>query len=105
SGGTWPRWRRDGRELFYMGNDADAQRTLFVVDVKAANATFEASVPKRLFETRYVNLIHGAGGNYHTYAVSADGQRILIPRPVSTDATAPPAPITVVMNWTAAIKK
>jgi len=51
-----------------------------------------------------VNFTHGL--NYHTYAVSPDGQRFLIPRPESAgDADAAPAPITVVVNWTRALAR
>ena len=46
-GGTQPRWRRDGRELFYIA----AGRKLMAADVKPG-ATFEAGVPKLLFDTR-----------------------------------------------------
>ena len=43
---------------------------------------------------------------YHTYAVSPDGQRFLIPRPVSNlQGDAASSPITVVLNWTAALKR
>ena len=42
-----PRWRRDGRELFYIAAD----RKLMAVEVKLG-ATFEAGVPKPLFDTR-----------------------------------------------------
>jgi Tol biopolymer transport system component len=46
-GGCQPQWRRDGKELFYVAAD----RKLMAVDVKTG-ATFEAGVPKPLFETR-----------------------------------------------------
>jgi hypothetical protein len=49
-----------------------------------------------------VNFGH-AGGHYHTYAPSADGQRFLIPRPEGGIDAAAPAPITVVVNWTRAL--
>jgi eukaryotic-like serine/threonine-protein kinase len=45
-GGCQPRWRRDGRELFYIAAD----RNLMAVDVKLGS-TFEAGVPKPLFGT------------------------------------------------------
>ncbi len=67
-GGTQPRWRRDGRELFYIAAD----RKLMAVDVKLG-ATFEAGVPRPLFGTRAFNVANA--GN--SYAVSADGQRFL----------------------------
>jgi hypothetical protein len=41
---------------------------------------------------------------YHLYAVSADGQRFLIPRPASGSADETASPIVVILNWTAALK-
>ena len=59
---------------------------------------------KALFDTAYVNLPAG-GGNYHPYAVTRDGQRFLIPRPVSNaNSDFSPSPIVVVTNWAAGIK-
>ena len=76
SGGVFPRWRGDGRELFFMERATNGK--LMAVDVKSSGSTFEAGTPKELFDSGYINLTHVA--NYHTYAVSADGQRFLIPR-------------------------
>ncbi|MDQ3174094.1 MAG: hypothetical protein M3Q91_10365 [Acidobacteriota bacterium] len=50
-GGSQPKWRRDGRELFYIAAD----RKLMAVDVKLG-ATFEAGVPKTLFGTHVMTL-------------------------------------------------
>ena len=41
-------------------------------------------------------------GNFDQYAATPDGQRFLILKPVTGAA---PAPITVVLNWTAALRK
>jgi len=90
-GGCQPAWRRDGRELFYIASD----RKLMAVDVKLGT-TFEASVPKTLFETRVLSLTDF--GNH--YAVAADGQHFLINSTNETNAS----PISVVVNWTANLK-
>ena len=91
-GGGQPRWRRDGRELFYIAAD----KQLMAVDVKLG-ATFEASVPQALFRTRVLALTDFR----NEYAVTADGQRFLInSRAEETDA----APISIVVNWTADLK-
>ena len=100
NGGSFARWRRDGRELFYM--DRGSSGKLVAIDVKSSASTFEAGTPKELFDPGYVNL--PAGGPYHTYAVSPDGQRFLIPRPESAAAETP-APIVVVLNWAEGIRK
>jgi Tol biopolymer transport system component len=92
SGGAQARWRRDGRELFYIAAD----RKLMVVDIKRG-ATFEASVPKTLFGTRVLSLTDFR----NQYAVTADGQRFLINS--TTDETGT-IPISVEVNWTADLK-
>jgi Tol biopolymer transport system component len=85
-GGTQPRWRGDGKELYYRA----AAGTLMAVTIKT-EPTFEASAPVALFD---------ASANY--YAVTYDGLRFLVALPQS-ETTSPP--ITVVLNWTTALKK
>jgi serine/threonine protein kinase/Tol biopolymer transport system component len=102
NGGWFPRWRRDGKELFYMA--ASSLGKIISVKVNPAGPTFEYGDPSELFDSGYINFAHGH--NYQTYAVSADGQRFLIPRPESTSSGEfASAPITVVLNWTAGLKK
>ena len=106
NGGQFPRWRRDGSELFYMS--AASGGKLVAVDVKPDGAAFEHGTPHELFDSEYINLIHSSAtaGTYHTFSVSADGQRFLIPRPPETDATtAGSTPIVVVLNWEVGLKK
>ena len=90
-GGMQPRWRRDGRELFYLAPN----RKLMAVTIKAA-APFQAETPRPLFETR----LDGTALR-HTYAVSADGNRFLLN--VAPESGAPP--LTIVVNWPALLKK
>jgi Tol biopolymer transport system component len=91
NGGTCPVWSRDGRELFYIGAD----QKLMVVEVMGGNR-FEAGMPKPLFETHL-----GTRSRDIWFDVSKDG-RFLMPTPVENAA---PAPMTVVVNWTAGLKK
>jgi hypothetical protein len=63
-----------------------------------AAATLRADVPVRLFDTEYLP----PSVNEYPYAVSAGGQRFLVISPV-TQASA--NPITVVVNWDAALKR
>jgi Tol biopolymer transport system component len=54
TGGQFPRWRHDGRELFYLSPD----RKLMVAAVKAGSGlqpVFEVATPQALFETRIDN--------------------------------------------------
>jgi Tol biopolymer transport system component len=81
-GGTYPRWRGDGKELFYVGSDGK----LMSVDI-SAKPIFKAGAPRPLFE-----LPPGfIGGD-----VTADGTRFLIGVPVAQSAS---VPFTVVLNW------
>ena len=91
-GGAQPRWRRDGKELFYLGPD----RKLMAVEVKGG-ATFESGPPRPLFQTQVPGLLDAR----NHYVASADGRRFLVITPLP-DAAA--APITVVLNWTAGLK-
>jgi len=97
-GGTFARWRADGKELFYLS--AASFGKLMSVQVDATDTTFQYGDPTELFDSGYVNFTHGL--NYHTFAVSRDGQRFLIPRPEGAADGGEPAPITIVFNWTKA---
>jgi Tol biopolymer transport system component len=90
-GGTQPRWRRDGKELFYLGPD----QKLMAVTAKSGN-TFETEAPRMLFQTA-LNVTDPR----QTYAVAADGQRFLLNTPVETASP----PMTIVLNWQALLKK
>jgi len=90
-GGIQPRWRRDGKELFYFSPDG----TLMAVEV-STSGVFQAGIPKPLFKTPGV-------ANYQ-WDVSADGKRFLMPVP-SAAATATQPSFTVVLNWQAGLRK
>ena len=95
-GGLEPMWRGDGKELFYLAPD----RRLMSVVVKSGSR-FEASLPTLLFETR-MSVAFSPSYTRNQYVVSADGQRFLINQP---PAGVPSSPITVVVNWQAALKR
>ena len=101
SGGTFARWRPDGKELFYMERASFGR--IVGVDVRATGTTFEFSAPRPLFDSGYLNFAPGHTGNYNTFDVSADGTRFLIPRPLASDIVE--TPLTVVLNWTAALRQ
>jgi Tol biopolymer transport system component len=94
-GGSFARWRADGKELFYLSSASFGK--LLSVTVNATDTGFQYGDPAELFESGYINFTHGL--NYHTFAVSPDGQRFLIPRPEGMADGSQPAPITVVINW------
>jgi Tol biopolymer transport system component len=93
-GGVMPRWRPDGRELFYLGPGG----ALMSVEVKSS-PRFEASMPRTLFQTRMPPQLSTPWAFY--YAVAPDGNRFLI-NTVGTGAEQQ-AVVTVVLNWQAGI--
>jgi len=92
-GGHQPQWRRDGRELYYISPD----RKLIAVDIKPGGSEFATGESRALMETR----ITGWGTNQGCqYAATADGERFLVS--TATDAI---LPITLVLNWPAALSR
>ncbi len=100
----FPRWRHDGKEILFMSVVGPGRVTSVTVQPSGEGLKF--SPPRLLFESGYINYAHSetGGGIYHTFAVSPDGERFVIPvqRNSSTDA---PAPLTVVVNWTPAASR
>ncbi|MEP7148486.1 MAG: hypothetical protein ABI857_06350 [Acidobacteriota bacterium] len=94
AGGLFPVWPPGGTELFFVA--ADGQ--MMASTVKTTGSEFEFSSPKALFKTKML----GTFGGSHEFDVSADGQRFLIGTLVG-EPTAPPP--TVILNWTAGLKK
>ena len=94
AGGRLPVWRRDGGELFFVAPDG----TMMATAVKTDSAEFQFAAPKPLFKTRMLMWF----GNMHEYESSPDGQRFLIGTLVGDTKAAPP---TVILNWTADLKK
>jgi eukaryotic-like serine/threonine-protein kinase len=94
NGGAQPRWRRDGRELFYLAPDG----ALMAADVKADGTTFETEAPRRLFNTGITGAFVDRRNHY---AVTRDGQRFLVN---VTDEDDTWAPIIVVVHWDGASK-
>lgn len=91
NGGAEPQWRRDAKELFFT----DAGRKIMAAEVKTTSGTFETDVPKLLFETQLLSV---PGRN--RFVVTGDGQQFVVITRLSA-----PAPINVVLNWTAEIRK
>ena len=96
NGGAQPQWRRDGRELFYLSSD----RKLMAVAVKGNGSTFERDAPKELFGLRLQTV--GLPGPRNYFVVAADGQRFLVASAPEERIT---LPTTVVLNWTADLRR
>jgi serine/threonine protein kinase/Tol biopolymer transport system component len=91
NGGYEPRWRADGREIYYLSDD----RKLMAVPV-GAGPTF--GIPQPLFQTR---VPAGVTANRTHFVPSRDGQRFLVNQALDASAS----PITVALNWTAMLKR
>jgi Tol biopolymer transport system component len=95
AGGQEPRWRQDGKELFYLS----AEGKIMAVAV-TAGASFEAGSPVALFQTHRRQPV--SSQDHFSYDVSGDGQRFLIITKVD-DANA--APLTILLNWASQMDK
>jgi hypothetical protein len=97
SGGSEPTWRGDGKELFYLAANQD----LMAVAIKGG-AIMNASPPTRLFGTAMSTGLINTSYTRNQYVVTADGQRFLVNQGTTAALT---SPVTVVVNWQAALKK
>lgn len=93
-GGHAPRWRADGRELFYLSID---NRKLMASGIRTAAQGVEAETLRELFPAS-VPADPGYGG--YPYDVTADGKRFLIEETTTSQS----APLTVLVNWQAKLR-
>jgi len=121
-GGLWPRWRRDGKELYFV-----LAPNMWAAEIQVKGSSPEAGVPEPLF------TLSGDPSNavnphvqYHRFAVTANGDRFLMSQPSGgattsgglADAVAAaadgggtslvgisPNGVTVVVNWPQMLKK
>jgi Tol biopolymer transport system component len=87
-GGHGPHWRSDGKELFYLAPDGH----IMAVPVAASDASFQPGTPHALFQTPR---------GFAAWDVAVDGKRFLFAVPERETQT----PFTVILNWTALLKK
>jgi len=97
-GGVQPRWRRDGKELFYLASNGQ----LMAMPVESGD-TFTHGDPTSLFKTSVIPHGSQSIGLDTFYDASPDGQRFLCAIPSASDESF--APITVVLNWPALLKR
>lgn len=86
-GGVWPKWRSDGKALYYLAN----QGKLMEVPVTTRGSAVQAGVPRQLFQVRSIE----------NYGPTPDGKRFVI---LAGEERAP-APLNLVTNWTVGLKK
>lgn len=94
-GGAEPRWRGDGKEIFYIG----ARSTLTAVPVNSAE-TFSSGNPAPLFHTQFRANVSST--DLYSYDVTKDGQRFLVNRYAKPPQV---APLHIVLNATSAVAK
>jgi Tol biopolymer transport system component len=92
-GGTNPRWRNDGKELFYL---SPLQPNVMAVNVDEKADEISLGSPRTLFHL--ANTVPGT----QSLGVRPDGQRFLI---LTTNQPSGPVPLTLVTNWNADLKK
>ncbi|HEX7697434.1 MAG TPA: hypothetical protein VF394_08555 [Candidatus Acidoferrum sp.] len=95
AGGQEPRWRQDGKELFYLS----AEGKMMAVTVNTG-ASFEAGSPVALFQTHRRQPV--SAQDFFSYDVSGDAQRFLIATRVDEANAAPPS---VFLNWASEMEK
>ena len=94
TGGVQPRWRGDGREIFYVSSTVE----IIGVDVSRTQpGKLEFGVPRLLFKPRGIKLVP----HQENYVVSPDGQRFYVAIP---DGGSPQG-FTALVNWTSVLKK
>ena len=91
-GGNFPRWRKDGRELFYVSSNGE----LMSVEVKSAPDNLELGSPRPLFS---LPAVFNAS---YAYDVAPDGQRFIV---VAGSSRRGREPLSVIVNWPAALGK
>jgi Tol biopolymer transport system component len=96
AGGEQPRWRGDGKELFFLGADGKIM-SVAVKTVAGTKPSFEAGTPQPLFEPHMAPTSPMFG-----YDVTANGERFLV---VTAGGISASAPLNVVVNWAAGLRK
>ncbi len=91
-GGSHPRWRYNGEELFFVGDD----HRVMAVGVELNSGDLRTGVPERVFEPQIKDLLDSR----NHYSVTPEGDRFLLRRPNPN-----PLPVTVVVNWTGELNR
>jgi serine/threonine protein kinase len=92
-GGSFARWRADGKELFFRSLDGK----LMAVPVSQGARSLDFGTP-----TTLMDIIEPLGTFANPYDVAPDGQRILTLKPAGSER---PVVLTVLINWDAGLKK
>jgi eukaryotic-like serine/threonine-protein kinase len=93
NGGSWPAWRRDGKEIFYLRPD----KKLMSAEISTNGITLTIGTAKPLFQTNAF-----LSPNW-PFDVAPDGKRFLVN--AVSEPTSSARPITLVVNWDAKLRK
>jgi eukaryotic-like serine/threonine-protein kinase len=96
AGGVTPRWRHDGKELYYLALD----RRLMAVELKDTSGSLQVASTRPLFEMFHTMFVITGGSN--RYDVTRDGNRFVVDSVISDESS---APLNLVVNWTAELKQ
>jgi Tol biopolymer transport system component/predicted Ser/Thr protein kinase len=94
-GGEQPRWRGDGKELFYLSLDGKMMAAPVI-----SGTNFDSGTPVTLFQTAPREPVSVM--DMFVYDASRDGQRFLVNTQVKQADT---QPMTIILNWTAKLNK
>jgi eukaryotic-like serine/threonine-protein kinase len=93
NGGRQPRWRRDGKAIFYWASD----HTFMEAQVETSHTTLQVIASHPLFKaSMYIDPAGSSG-----YDVTPDGKRFI----VNTSTSGEDQPLTILTNWTANLKR
>jgi Tol biopolymer transport system component len=90
TGGVYPRWAADGKELYFIAPDAK----MISASIRATATTIEAGPPTALFQTRKLGGGLNMIGRGHQYDVARDGRFL-----INVDAEFNAPPVTLLLNW------
>jgi Tol biopolymer transport system component len=92
NGGVQAKWRRDGKELFFL----DSADNLMAVDLNASSNAVRLGIPHALFQALAAQRQAGA------FDLTADGKKFLINSGNEKEGN---EPVTLVLNWPSELKK
>ena len=96
AGGVFPRWRRDGTELYYLAPNG----SMMAAPIAVTGASVAPGAPVALFPTRIVGGGADSGSLGRNYDVTRDGRFL-----INTVLDEAAAPITLIQNWQPEAKK
>lgn len=92
--GIFPRWRGDGKELFYLGSDDRIMAAEVRMGQSNGQSTFESGIPKQLFKVPAVGHV--------PFTVTPDGGQFLVNTAIGEEAS---PSISIILNWPVLLRR